>query len=427
MGSSALRIGAVAVGAVLVAEVAVWLLEPRGHVLDPVAVDAVDFFSRAELERSDAFRGGQRALALGGLAVEGAVLAGLALWRPAPLRRALERAARRPLLGAAAAGAGVSLTLVVAGLPLNAIAHERARDVGLATQSIGPWLGDVARSAAIGALFAAAGAAAAMALIRRMGRRWWLGGTVLVVGFAVVTSWLAPVVIAPVFNDFKELPPGQTRSRVLGLGERAGVDIGNVYEVDASRRSTGLNAYVNGIGSTKRVVLYDNLLREDPEIVDSVVAHELGHVAADDTWRGLAFVALAAPLGMLFVQLWTGALTRRSGDSERGPGAIPALALSLAAATLVIGIAGQQLSRRVEARADTFALELTGDPAAFVRLQQELARTNVSDPDPPGLYRLLFGSHPTALERIGAAEAYEETSPSPEAPSPNPWGSRGGS
>ena len=413
MSSSALRIGAVAVGAVLVAEAAVWLLEPRGHVLEPIAVNPADFFSGSEIERGEDFRAGQRTLALGGLAVEGAVLAGLALWRPAPLRRALERAARRPILGAAAVGAGISLTLVLTGLPFSLAAHERARDVGLATQSLGPWLGDVARSALISAVFAAAGAATAMGMIRRMGRRWWLGGTVTIVGFAVVTSWLAPVVIAPVFNDFKELPPGPTRSDVLELGERAGVDIGEVYEVDASRRSTGLNAYVNGIGSTKRVVLYDNLLREDPEIVDSVVAHELGHVAADDLWRGLAFVALVAPLGALFVQLSAGALARRSGDSERGPGVIPALALSLAAASLVIGVAGQQLSRRVEARADTFALELTRDPAAFVRLQQELARTNVADPDPPGLYSFLFGSHPTTVERIGAAERFAQSDSEP--------------
>lgn len=403
-----------AAGAVLVAEAAVWLLEPGGNVLEPLPVEATDYFSAAELERAEDFRSGQRALALGGLAVDCAVLAGLALWRPEPLRRILERAARRPVLGAAAIGAGVSLTLVVVGLPLSAAAHERARDVGLATQEIGPWLGDVARSAAIGAVFAAAGAAAAIGMIRRMGRRWWMGGAVLVVGFAVVTSWLAPVVIAPVFNDFRELPPGQARSDVLELGERAGVDIGEVYEVDASRRSTGLNAYVNGIGSTKRVVLYDNLLREQqPEVVNSVVAHELGHVAGDDIWRGLAFVALVAPLGALLVQLSTGALVRRSGDSEHGPGAVPALALSLALATLVVGVAGQQLSRRVEARADTFALELTRDPAAFVRLQRELARTNVSDPDPPGIYSFLFGSHPTTIERLGAAEAFERETAEP--------------
>ncbi len=391
------------------AEAAVWLLEPRGNVIDPLPVEPTGYFSAAELERAEDFRSGQRALALGGLAVDCAVLGGLALWRPAPLRRILERAARRPVLGAAAIGAGISLTLVVVGLPLSAAAHERARDVGLATQEIGPWLGDVARSAAIGAVFAAAGAAAAIGMIRRMGRRWWMGGAVLVVGFAVVTSWLAPVVIATVFNEFRELPPGQARSDVLELGERAGVDIGEVYEVDASRRSTGLNAYVNGIGSTKRVVLYDNLLREqEPEVVNSVVAHELGHVAGDDIWRGLAFVALVAPLGALLVQLSTGALVRRRGDTARGPGAVPALALSLALATLVVGVAGQQLSRRVEARADTFALELTRDPAAFVRLQRELARTNVSDPDPPGLYSFLFGSHPSVVERIGAARAYSE-------------------
>ena len=405
--SPALRAGVTAVAAVAVAEVAVWVLSPGGEVLQPVDVNAGDVFSPAQLDRAESFRDGQRWLALGSLAVEGAVLGALALWRPPRLRRLFEAASRRPVLGGAAIGAGVSLTLAAAGLPLGAWAHERAADVGLSTQATGEWLADQARYGVVAAVFAGAGGAIAMVLIRRLGRRWWVGGAAVAVAFAVFTTWLAPVVVAPLFNDFEKLPPGQTRSDVLRLGERAGVDVGEVYEVDASRRSTGLNAYVNGIGQTKRVVLYDNLLRgESRGVVSSVVAHELGHVEGHDIRRGIAFVAIVAPLGALLVQVASGALARRAGDDPRSPAVIPAVALSLAAATLLLGVAGLQLSREVEARADTFALELTRDPASFVELQRELATTNVSDPDPPGWYRWLFGSHPTAVERIGAARAY---------------------
>ena len=400
--------GAVAVAAVIVAEGAVWLLRPRGEIIDPAEIEATAYFSPAELRRGEDFREVQRWLGVGGLAVSGAVLTVVALWRPPAARRALQAAGRRPLLGGAAVGGAISVALALADLPLSAVAHERAVDVGLATQDLGDWLGDQAKAGAIGAAFAALGGAAMMLLVRRLGRRWWAGGAVLVVGFAVLTSWLAPVVIAPLFNDFDELPPGGTRSEVLRLGERAGVEIGEVYEVDASRRSTGLNAYVGGLGPTKRVVLYDNLLREQPPaVVNSVVAHELGHVDGEDIWRGIAFVALVAPLGVLFVQLLAEAIARRRGDDPRSPAVIPAVALSLSAASLVIGAAGLQLSRAVEARADTFALELTRDPQAFVRLQRELALTNVSDPDPPAAFRLVFGSHPTTVERIGAARAYE--------------------
>jgi STE24 endopeptidase len=320
----------------------------------------------------------------------------------------LRRASQRPLLGAAALGAGISLTLTVVALPFGIAAHERARDVGLSTQGIGPWLGDAARSAAIGALLAAAGAALAVAMLRRLGRHWWIGGSVAVVLLAVVFSWLAPVLLAPIFNRFEELPPGKTRSEVLRLGERAGVKIGQVYRVDASRRSTAINAYVDGLGPTKRVVIYDNTLRElRPSELRSVLAHELGHVKGDDIWRGIAWVALVAPLGVLFVQLAGGALARRSGDEPRSPAALPALALSIALAAFVLGAVSNQLSRRVEARADTFALELTHEPRAFIGLQRQLALTNVADPEPPAALQWLFGTHPDTMQRIGAAVELE--------------------
>ncbi|MGH2980765.1 MAG: M48 family metalloprotease, partial [Solirubrobacterales bacterium] len=315
---TAVRIGAVAVAAVIVAEGAVWLLRPRGEVIDPIEVSEQAYFSPAELERAGDFRSGQRLLAVGTLVGEGALLVVLAVWRPAPLRTALQRASRRPLLGAAAVGAGISLSLTAVALPFGIAAHERARDVALSTQEIGPWLADSAKSGLIGAGLAALGAAVAVAMLRRLGRYWWVGGSVAVVAFAAIFTWLAPVLLAPVFNRFEELPPGETRSQVLRLGERAGVDIGHVYRVDASRRTTGINAYVDGLGPTKRVVIYDNTLRElDPAELRSVVAHELGHVDGNDIPRGILWVALVAPLGVLFIQLATGALARRGGDDPR--------------------------------------------------------------------------------------------------------------
>jgi STE24 endopeptidase len=90
---------------------------------------------------------------------------------------------------------------------------------------------------------------------------------------------------------------------------------------------------------------------------------------------------------------------------------LPALALSIALASFALGIAGQALSRQVEKRADTFALELTRDPDALIELQRSLALTNISDPDPPAFYQAIFGSHPTTMERIGAAIAYREERP----------------
>lgn len=171
--------------------------------------------------------------------------------------------------------------------------------------------------------------------------------------------------------------------------------------------STALNAYVGGLGPTKRVVLYDNLIEETerPEL-RSVVAHELAHQANDDIPRGITFVAIVAPLGLLFVRELGGALTDRAGVRPGSPAALPAYALGVALASFILNIPGNQLSREVEAAADDFALELTGDPEALVDLQLRLAAENVSDPDPPGWVQVIGGTHPTTVERIGAALAY---------------------
>ena len=111
-----------------------------------------------------------------GLGVQTGVLLLVALGRPAVVRRGLERLGRRPILGAAAAGAGVAVLIELATLPTRLVSHERAVDAGLSSQSLGPWLADVGRSAAIAIVITAAGAALLLALVRRFPRRWWLPG-----------------------------------------------------------------------------------------------------------------------------------------------------------------------------------------------------------------------------------------------------------
>jgi STE24 endopeptidase len=402
------RLALATLAAIGAAGLATLLLRPRGGLIEPAAVDVQAYFSAAQLERVEDFRDTQRLLGLAGIALSGATLALLA-WRPP--RRLLQPLGRRPILGGAGAGAGISLLLVAVGLPLAAWRHERAYDVGLSTQTWGPWLGDVAKAAGIEAVLAAVGGAVALALVRRFPRRWWIPGSALVLAFGVVTLWLYPIVIDPVFNDFERLPAGKLRSDTLELAERAGVKVGEVYRIDASRRTTAVNAYVGGLGPTKRVVLYDNLIDDlPPEQVRQVVAHELGHQKHRDLYRGLAWLALVAPAGVYLAQALAERFGRREGlgDPSRkpGPSALPALALAVALVSLGLGWASNVLSRQVEARADAFSLDLTRNPAAHIALERELSERNISDPDPPALLHSLFGTHPTTIERIGIGEAW---------------------
>jgi STE24 endopeptidase len=421
MGRSRWRLPVALAAAVVAAEAAVLLLRPRDDVIDPARVSARSYFSAAELDRARGFRRPQLALYGAQIAIEGAVLLLLVRRPPRRLRRlALGRWGRRPLLAGAATGAALSLAIGLAPLPVAAIARQRAVNVGLVTQSWAGWAGDVAKSSAIAAAFAAGGAALVLALMRRFPRTWWAPGSVAVVVVGVALVYVGPVLLDPVFNRFTALPAGRTRSDVLALAGRAGVDVGEVYEVDASRRTTAANAYVNGLGATKRVVLYDTLLRRfSRDEVRLVVAHELGHVRHRDLLRGLLWLALVAPFGLLAVQRLTEALTpqaggdldglglRRRAAEPAGPAVLPALALSLALVATLLGTLSNQLSRRVEARADAYALRLTGTPAPFIGFERRIALQNVADPEPPAWVRWLLGTHPSTVERIGAAVAYQ--------------------
>ena len=387
------------VAALAAAEVAVLLLRPRG-VLAPADVDVHRYFSAAQLDRARDYERGQLALFGAQLVVQVGVLVWLVRRPPAALRR-LDR---RPLLGAAAAAGGLSLTFALVGLPLAAVAHQRSRDVGLSTQDWGPWLGDVARSAGVGLVLGALGGVLVVALIRRFPRHWWIPGSAAVVAIAALFVWAGPVVLDPIFNSFTKVPPGKVRSEVLDLARRADVQVGQVYVSDASRRTTAYNAYVTGVGASKRVVLYDTLVDGATDAERRlVVAHELGHVHERDVPRGLLYLLLVAPLGTFAVF----ALTRRFAPEPGRPSALPAVVLALGLVATPMTWISNSLSRSVEARADEFSLRLTHEPRAAIALERRLSITNVSDPDPPGWVTALLGTHPPTIDRIGQAVAFE--------------------
>jgi STE24 endopeptidase len=395
------RLPVALVTAVVVAEAAVVLLRPRDRGPDPVPVEPRAYFSEAQIEKAEDFRVGQLWIFAAQTAIGLGVLV-LFVRRP-PERLA---AARRPVLAGAAVAAAISVATAAAALPLGIVSRERAKDVGLVTQDWVGFAGDVVKSDAIAAAFAALGGAVLVFGMRRFGARWWIPGAVVVVAFGVVTTYANPIVLDPLFNDFKRLPRGELRSDVLALASRAGVDVGEVYEMDASRRTTAANAYVTGLGRTKRVVLYDNLVNDfTPGETRLVVAHELGHVHNHDVRNGLIWLAIVAPFGTWAAAALAERLAPR--DAALGPRAVPAVALSLALAVPVITIVSNQLSRDVERRADAFSLELTHDPRTFIAFQQRIAVKNVADPEPPAVARFLLGTHPSTMQRIGQAEAFE--------------------
>ncbi len=150
-------------------------------------------------------------------------------------------------------------------------------------------------------------------------------------------------------------------------------------------------------------------LRFTRDEVRLVVAHELAHVHYRDVPNGLLWLALVAPAGMFAAAQ----LTRRLSGGRTDATLVPALALSLAIVVPVITAISNQLSRRVEARADSYAITLTKAPEPFIGFERRIALRNVSDPDPSPWRTALLATHPPTIERIGIAEAYRRGERSP--------------
>jgi STE24 endopeptidase len=209
--------------------------------------------------------------------------------------------------------------------------------------------------------------------------------------------FLAPVVLEPIFNSFRPLDDAALAQRLTALADRAGAPVKTVLIADASRRTNKVNAYVSGLGASRRVVVWDTLLEaSDPDGVALVVAHELGHrklrhVAKLTTAAMTAAVAVTVVLRVVLT-------TPRGRD-------LPVALLVVVASEAVLLPLLSALSRRFEREADLFALTATGELTTFERVMTTLARRNLGDLAPPRWAYLLMFSHPTAPERLALARA----------------------
>ncbi|MFC4591104.1 M48 family metallopeptidase [Sphaerisporangium corydalis] len=415
-GRRAAGIGLLVLGvaaAVAVAVTTPWRALPGAA--PAVAPDPARDFTAAQIARADAFDAAVTAPAYLSLAVTVAVAGVLVLtpcgaWLAARLRGPWWL---RALIGVLAFSAASLLIK----WPLGMWYETRLRDYGLSTQHWPAWSADRLKNFAVQTVIVAIMVLAVVWLARRLPERWWIPAAAGAFALTVVASFAYPVVVEPLFNDFTPLKAGGLRSDLVAMAARDGVPVKDVLVADASRRTTALNAYVSGFGATRRIVVYDTLLGAPAGEVRLVVAHELGHAKNGDVLSGTLIGALGAAAGacLLFLAVSTRALRRRAGVPAIGDPRAAGLLLGLMTlATVLSGPAENVVSRRVEARADVHALDLTRDPATFAAMQRRLAVTNVSDLTPAAFEYLMYSSHPTTPQRIALARSWARLNGLPE-------------
>jgi STE24 endopeptidase len=410
--ATAAVLGAGLVVVIVVATPWVVLPDPPGG---PAAVDPGAGLPLEEIRRAKAFAAALRPASLFSLVLGLGIAAVLGLTRHGAL---LVTGVARPFGGGRVAQTLVGVAALTAlgrlgTLPVSAYAEMVRHRYGLSTRGWGLWLRDVTVATAISAAVTALALGSFLWLVRRAPRTWWAWSAGVAAVLVVVGSFLYPVVFEPAFNRFDPLPAGTLRTDLLDLADESGVPVEDVLVSDASRRTTALNAYVSGIGATRRIVLYDTTLDQLPDDqIESIVAHELGHVVHEDVLTGTLIGALGAAAGTAllgWLLSWTPLLRRAGADGPGDPRVVPLVMFLLAAGSLLAAPVQNGVSRQVEARADLHALDLTKDPGAFVAMQRRLATTNLSDPDPPAAWQWFFGSHPTTAQRVAFADTWERS------------------
>lgn len=296
------------------------------------------------------------------------------------------------------------------GLPIGYWRHLHEVRWGFSTQAGRGWFLDRLKGLAVALALTSVTMSAFLAAVRWQPAAWPALAAPGAAAAVLFLSFIAPVVLEPIFNRFRPVEDVALVADLRGLADRAGVPVRDVLVADASRRTRKENAYVSGLGKTRRVVLYDTLLdRAGPAEVRLVATHELGHRRMRHVawWTAIGMAGAVGAVLALWVLFGSRRVLGAIGASRAGdPRVVPFVLLVVGALQLIGMPVVAALSRRWERAADRFALDLVGKPEVFEESFRALALSNLLDLDPPRLFYLMAFTHPTPPERIAAGRRW---------------------
>ncbi|WP_263366318.1 M48 family metallopeptidase [Edaphobacter bradus] len=310
-------------------------------------------------------------------------------------------------------------------LPLDMVGHHTAVEYGLSVQGWGSWFWDMAKTFALAFVFGGLLVMLLFWVIRRSPSRWWFWFWIPAVAVTVFAVFVAPIFLDPLFNTFESL--GKTDpalvARLEQVVQRGGIEIppDRMFLMKASEKVTTLNAYVTGIGASKRVVVWDNTISHaTPDEISYIFGHEMGHYVLNHIYKTLAFLSVLMLVEFYLGYRCVGGLIRRYGrtrwqiDSQHDWGALAVLLLVFS----VLSFLGEPIinaySRAQEHAADVYGQEaihgIVADPQSTAQQSfQLLGELSLSEPDPNPFVVFWSFSHPSISSRATFALRY------------NPW------
>ena len=293
--------------------------------------------------------------------------------------------------------------------------YFREHKYGLLNQTFGPWMRDQMVGLLVSVVLGAILITLLFALVRRLGKNWWVWGAAVTIVFAAVVSLIAPVYISPLFNKYTTLTDPRIKDPILSLARANGIPATDVYEFDASRQSNRVSANVSGFAATLRISLNDNLLKRCtlPEI-ETTMGHEMGHYVLNHAYKGLVMEGVLVVIGFAFLNWGINFSLARWGKQwgVRGSTDVAVLPLAVIVFSIyffVLTPVSNTVSRNMEFEADMYGLNAAQQPDGEANVDMLLGEYRKLDPGP--VEEFLFYDHPSGRTRITAAMRWKAEHP----------------
>jgi STE24 endopeptidase len=381
--------------------------EEASKIKDPVAATKayLDSVPLERREKTKAYAHGKYILDI----VEFVFLSAVLLWLISSglsvrFRNFAQRISKKPSLQIAIYWFQFFAVITLIQLPLTIYSsYYREKKYDLLTQSFGHWLSDQVIGFFLGIFLGAILLMALYAVLRKAPRSWWLWGSLVMIVLLVITFAIAPIFIMPLFNKFTPIKDAHIRENILKMAHEHGIQADEVYEMDASKRTDRISAFVNGILGTTRIVMFDNTLKRcTPEEIQMIMGHEMGHFVLNHVWRGVAFFSVIMILGFLFLRwAFDKFVLRRPNlgiESVADPAGLPLLWFFLGIFLFLTSPITNTFSRTQELEADNFGLDASHQPDAAATTFLKLGEYRELDPTPT--VEVLFFDHPSGQTRI---------------------------